>query len=140
MGKNKNTIKPKVLSAPMQLIKILKEYKNIKYYNIVNSTMIVILKIRPTELSKLYDVRIKYKVGRKPIINILNLEVNKQVKLPHTYANNELCLYYPKNKEWTKYMYLSDTIIPWISEWIYFYQVWKITGEWCGGGIHPISN
>lgn len=140
MERSKSLIKPKVLSVPTQLTKILKEYENIKYYNIINGTMVVVLQINPTKLSRIYDVKIKYKVGKKPIINILNLEIDKEIKLPHTYTNNELCLYYPRNKEWTKYMYLSDTIIPWISEWLYFYQVWEITGEWYGGGIHPTCN
>ena len=46
-----------------------------------------------------------------------------------------LCLYYPS--EWNSTMNISDTIIPWISEWLYYFEFWCITGEWYGGGKHP---
>ena len=34
---------------------------------------------------------------------------------------------------------IADTIIPWVIEWIYFYELWKITGAWKGGGDHPTA-
>ena len=34
-------------------------------------------------------------------------------------------------------MNISDTIIPWISEWLCHFEYWSITGTWCGGGKHP---
>ncbi len=27
-------------------------------------------------------------------------------------------------------------IIPWISEWFYYYENWLVTAKWLGGGIH----
>jgi hypothetical protein len=33
-------------------------------------------------------------------------------------------------------MPLAMTVIPWISEWLYFYELWLVTGEWLGGGTH----
>jgi hypothetical protein len=32
---------------------------------------------------------------------------------------------------------VADYIIPWISCWLYFYEVWLATGTWIGGGTHP---
>jgi hypothetical protein len=32
-------------------------------------------------------------------------------------------------------MKLSETIIPWLSLWLTFYEMWRVTGEWDGGGI-----
>ena len=72
----------------------------------------------------------------------------KDEKIPHTYERNyidknkqivRLCLYYPKYGEWKNYMYIADTIIPWTIEWLYYYEMWRITGEWLGGGIHNES-
>ncbi|RUR41861.1 hypothetical protein ELS18_02265 [Clostridium perfringens] len=137
MANKKVIIKPKVITTAMQLAKILKEYKNVKNHKLEKGSLTLTIEIRPTKLSRSYDVNIKYKLGKKPIISIINIDSLKDIKLPHTYKNNELCLYYPKNREWTKYDYISDTIIPWISEWLYFYEVWTITNEWYGGGIHP---
>ena len=30
----------------------------------------------------------------------------------------------------------KNTIVPWIADWLYYYEVWLFTGEWEGGGIH----
>ena len=30
----------------------------------------------------------------------------------------------------------SDTLIPWTSLWLYYYEIWIETGEWVGGGKH----
>lgn len=129
-------IKPKVITLAMQLAKILREYKNVINYKIDKGVLNVIIRINSSMASNSYKVKIEYKLGKKPITNILDFD-GKKFKAPHTYSNNELCLYYPKNKEWTKYDYIADRIIPWISEWIYFYEVWCVTGTWYGGGIHP---
>ena len=32
-------------------------------------------------------------------------------------------------------MFLSETIIPWAIEWLKYYELWRITGKWLGGGI-----
>ncbi len=34
-------------------------------------------------------------------------------------------------------MTLADTILPWASLWLFYYEVWLATGEWVGGGEHP---
>jgi hypothetical protein len=48
-----------------------------------------------------------------------------------------LCLYHPREKSWHNELLLSEVIVPWISEWLLFYEIWSITGEWKGGGSHP---
>lgn len=32
---------------------------------------------------------------------------------------------------------IAECIVPWAVEWLYFYELWLATGEWCGGGKHP---
>jgi hypothetical protein len=33
-------------------------------------------------------------------------------------------------------MLLADTILPWTSEWLFYYELWSVNGyEWLGGGI-----
>ena len=100
--------------------------------------------ITPTSISKKYRIRINYTLGRKPVIRIISetLQRVKNQELPHVYSDlrQELCLYYPKNNEWNSSMYISQTILLWTSEWLFFYEHWLITNEWLGGGIHPETN
>jgi hypothetical protein len=37
-------------------------------------------------------------------------------------------------------MPIADTIIPWTSEWLFFYELWLASGEWHGGGHDPLSD
>ncbi len=32
-------------------------------------------------------------------------------------------------------MLVAYTIVPWLMEWLVYYEVWLITGQWEGGGI-----
>lgn len=141
MESKEKYFKSKALSIAQQLVKIQYDYSNFMCKTESNSTLIILGKIKPTPLSCYYKVRIEYKIGNRPNIFIVSPQLRfNNIKIPHTYKDNELCLFYPKYKEWTKYDYISDKIIPWISEWLYFYEIWCITGSWVGGGKHPSKN
>ena len=56
--------------------------------------------------------------------------------LPHVYSSGDLCLYLPG--QWKESMLLADTILPWTSQWLLYYELWLITGHWMGSGHdHP---
>jgi hypothetical protein len=96
--------------------------------------------IRPTARSKTYTFKLKYIIGGTPDVSIITPALKKNFKgedIPHTYPKEKLCLYYPGYKEFTSSMLISDTVIPWISLWLYHYENWHLTGDWMGGGIHP---
>ena len=56
--------------------------------------------------------------------------------IPHTYGNERPCFFDPKN-DWRPDMKIAVTIIPWLSLWLFYYEVWRATGTWYGGGTHP---
>lgn len=64
---------------------------------------------------------------------------------PHIYYDEldpehpPLCLYDWRDDEWQPSQPIVETIIPWTSEWIYYFERWMLTGVWEGGGrSHPI--
>lgn len=63
------------------------------------------------------------------------------MNFPHRYNKNlekrevELCLNMPI--EFNYSLRIIDTIIPWIQEWLYYYEIWLATDEWRGGGHTP---
>jgi hypothetical protein len=101
--------------------------------------------IQPTPISPRYRVGIDYKKGKWPSTKVLSpkLVVPKGKSLPHVYDAEEqrLCLFYPRgdHPDWNSCKSLAMTIIPWASEWLFYYEIWLATGEWLGGGIHPRS-
>ena len=32
-------------------------------------------------------------------------------------------------------MTIATTIVPWLSLWLYYYEIWLATGSWQGGGV-----
>jgi len=43
----------------------------------------------------------------------------------------------PGTGEWTTSKVLADTVVPWTSLWLLFFEEWLWSDEWKGGGIHP---
>lgn len=127
------------LSIPIQFGYIKKDYPHFKV-SIVKDSLIIKGKLQPTPMSCVYHFKLKYYISQRPHIKITSPELKRNFKnerIPHVYKENELCLYYPKYKEFDSKCRISDYIIPWISLWLYYYEIWHITGEWLGGGIHP---
>jgi len=96
--------------------------------------------LQPTSRSSIYRFELKYNSSNLPKVRIISPTLTMNFKgsdIPHIYKNQNLCLYFPKYREFERADYLSDTIIPWTSLWLYYYEIWHITGEWLGGGMHP---
>ncbi len=128
----------KKINLSIQLLHLKRLFQE-PHVHIKHSCLVWEGKIMPTELSQIYTVKLKYKIGKSPQVNILSPELIEPEgkRLPHTYSRKRLCLYYPGIDNWRGDMLLAETIVPWISEWLYYYEIWLVTGEWYGGGIHP---
>jgi hypothetical protein len=96
--------------------------------------------IQPTMRSVAYRVRIEYCAGDPPQVRVLSPKLKPREqggRLPHVYAGNRPCLYLPGAGEWTPDLSLAHTFVPWISEWLFFYETWHALGIWLGGGVEP---
>lgn len=101
--------------------------------------------VQPSCLSTKYTIKLVYRYGGTPKVWVLSPKplalAEGQTSLPHVYSTLEqqICLFYnagEEEKEWRPDMILANTVVPWISEWLYFYELWLITGTWLGGGVH----
>ncbi len=96
--------------------------------------------IQPSQLSRCYRVKISHGLHRAPHVYVLKPDLadgSNGEAIPHTYPGKRLCLYHPKKREWSQQKYVSETIVPWTSLWLFYYEIWQITGKWMGGGEHP---
>jgi hypothetical protein len=96
--------------------------------------------VQPSALSARYKVEVRYRVGKRPQVRVLEpgLVCREDAKrIPHMYGQECLCLYFPPANEWTGEMSLGHMVIPWISLWLFYYELWHATGEWLGGGHEP---
>jgi hypothetical protein len=95
--------------------------------------------LQPTPASRRYNARLIYRHRRVPRVAIIDPPLALHpaaTSLPHVYSNGDLCLYLPG--QWKDSMLLVDTILPWTSQWLLYYELWLITGHWMGSGHdHP---
>ena len=102
------------------------------------------LKLKPTSTSIVYTIKLFAKQD-STVVNIF--VVNPKIslfengkKVPHLYSDGSLCLFYPKYNELSYNDLWAETLIPWTSLWLFYYEIWKETGEWLGGGVHGKKN
>ena len=99
--------------------------------------------LQPTIFSPVYRIRITHDGKGPPTVRVLSppLKRDERGQLPHVYRNGTLCLH--QEHEWSQTDSLVSSVVPWTSEWLFFYEIWKATGQWTGsGGNHtgPVLN
>jgi hypothetical protein len=103
-----------------------------------HSTLVAEGDISPNALAETYRVRVDYRQNKKPRTWVLSPQLVVRPPwraIPHMFDQERLCLFL--EGEWTVDMYVADTIIPWAAEWLHYYELWRATGKWHGGGHEP---
>ena len=98
--------------------------------------------IQPTRLNEVYLVEIRYVYKRSVSVMVRNPKLRRRdpgERIPHTYSDDEPCLFLPGRRDWSPDKKIAVTIIPWLSMWLFYYETWLATGEWHGGGVHPVT-
>lgn len=129
--------KPKSLTLAQQRIGVSSHFPGFRYGG-SHKIGIWVGSLNPGNECETYQVKIEYKPGSRPRITVLSPKLRKrddQARIPHVYFGDHPCVYFPRTGEWHPGKLISATIIPWLSLWLYFYEVWLVTGKWFGGGI-----
>lgn len=138
--------KSKSLTIAMQAVNIKRMFPETTVHNMQDVQLSWTHTISPSPLGAKYKIRLVYHLTEPPKLYVINpkpLALAKgKTKLEHCYDQKlqRLCLYYPKEYQWHSSLLLSQTIIPWTYDWLFHYEIWLATGEWTGGGIHPIND
>ena len=96
--------------------------------------------IVPSAGCERYNFELTYRVGDFPKITIIDPVLRRRPegeKVPHTYGDDEPCLFRP-GVDWQGGDIIAFTIIPWLAAWLFYYEMWHATGKWFGGGDHPV--
>jgi hypothetical protein len=95
----------------------------------------------PSALSRVYRIRIELNHDLSPDVFVEDPDLQGLAggrRLPHIYPNpTRLCLYLPGTTEWRPWMRLDQTIVPWTSLWLFYFEDWLASNDWKGGGEHP---
>lgn len=84
-----------------------------------------------TSISQKYNVLIRFDGLNQPKIFILDRIIKYHPDI-HVYRDGSLCLHYPEDKSWSRGKLLAHTVIPWISEWLIYYELYQYYEQWKG--------
>ena len=81
--------------------------------------------LTPAEYTATYELLIDHQIGKPPLVYVARpgLRLVDGQGLPHVYALNTLCLFLG-NREWHESIPIADTLVPWTSQWLLFYELW----------------
>ncbi len=87
--------------------------------------------LQPLDYIEPYEIEIRVTSRLAPRVCIKNPKVpyNKDI---HMFKNGNLCLFYPRDMLWNSSTSITEYTIPWIIEWILYYELYKISGIWEG--------
>ena len=92
--------------------------------------------LQPRPVSPVYMIKITYQLQKLPRVYVIDPQLAHGA--PHLYKDHGLCLYWPAEWQWSPDYLIADTIIPWTSSWLLYYELWLDTGEWLGPSSHRI--
>ncbi|MEI2695971.1 MAG: phospholipase D family protein [Saprospiraceae bacterium] len=115
-------------SAIMQKREIEEKFSFLKC-RIENDTLICRGEFKPD--ANAYDVRIEFRAGCFPQVYVINPSIKPNANI-HIYREGSLCLFYPGDLKWKDTTSIAEYTIPWIYEWILFYELYLLTGIWEG--------
>ncbi|AZI26465.1 nucleotidyltransferase [Pedobacter sp. G11] len=92
--------------------------------------------VKPDGCNQAYKVLIEHVVGKEPKTTILEPSIAPSAKI-HMYADRSLCLSYPKDTKWTEKTKIYENTIPWLIEWILFYELYLVNGNIWEGPESP---
>ena len=125
----KKLFKEKIPDKGLQGLYIRKRFPQFKYTG--NGSWVGTL--QPTKKSPLYKIKIVDRTPKFPRVYVIEPKLKEGA--PHLYSDGSLCLFYPKDFSWRKNLLIAETIIPWASLWLYFYEIWLKTGYWYGYSV-----
>lgn len=132
-------MKTKPIWLVNQQIRMQYLYRKLLVENYIKDSMFVcVLDIQPSSESQVYRIKITYKLSDgAPKAWLISPPLQKyEGKYPHhkygkdNNGNYQLCVYYPKYKEWNKQMYIANSFVPWVCTWLSTYEYWLVTGNW----------
>lgn len=113
--------------------------------SVCRDRLIWLQRIRPHPLYHEYLCRLEYSTHRYPDFYVIDPPLSQLAggrKLPHVRTREEpiaVCLFFFEETCWAPHMLLGKIVVPMAFFWLACFEEWLFSGEWRGGGTHPIT-
>lgn len=88
--------------------------------------------LRPFPDCNKYTFCLNYELKEIPKIWIVEPNLLVQTNLPHVYEDKTLCLYHPKDWQWTASQRIIPTVLTWAIAWAFYYEDYCRSKYWRG--------
>jgi hypothetical protein len=113
--------------ALLQKKNIENKYKFIKCR--IDDDTLICKGVLQTKNFQAYTFKLEFRAGDIPQVYIISPSIENSTEI-HVYKEGCLCLFYPPDMKWKNTTNIAEYTIPWVIEWIYLYELWKLTGKW----------
>ncbi|KAA9331150.1 hypothetical protein [Adhaeribacter soli] len=112
--------------------RLIEQHYNFLTCSIQDNVLSCLGWVQPSGCKDKYKVKIEYVTGFEPRSTILFPKIDPCKEI-HMYNDHSLCLHYPKDMPWNERIKVAYYTIPWVIEWVIFYELYLINGnEWKG--------
>lgn len=110
-----------------------------------DGTIFWVGQLQPQAQPYVVEVYLNLKLFDRPYVIIGEPAIRPRAGLefadiPHLLFNDKeptrsgLCLFDPQGRRWTPADLIAETTIDWTIEWLLYYELWHLTGEWLAPG------
>jgi hypothetical protein len=137
---------PQQRSPHAQLRAMAEQWPDFNGRKLQNGTLMWIGPLRPK--AQLYAVSIIWKPGAMFLPHVMVNDPPLQprpggtfAEIPHLIFFEEapeksgLCLFDPDGRECSASDLIATTTVPWTAEWLAYYELWHLTGEWLAPSV-----
>jgi hypothetical protein len=118
--------------------KLMEQHYDFLQYRIKNNVLICTGWIISSDYKNKYKIDIRCVAGCEPYCKILEpSNILPSIKI-HMYEDHSLCLHYPPDMKWNSWTPIHRYTVPWVIEWIHFYELYLINGGKWEGPESPI--
>lgn len=119
-------IKSKTYNYHLQVVNMKYKFPQFNY-NKTKEGYDFVGNLRPKIIE--YKVKIMYRKKYSPKVFVLEPKITDN---KHRYSDGSLCLYKNAEFKWREDLLISDYIVPFTASWLYFHEVYELTGNWYG--------
>jgi hypothetical protein len=118
--------------------KLMQQHYNFLSYKIQKNVLICTGWIISDDYTNKYKIEIRCVAGKEPCCIILEPKDISPSIVIHMYKDHSLCLHYPPDMKWSGWTPIYQYTVPWIVEWIHYYELYLVNGGKWEGPESPV--
>lgn len=117
--------------------KLIEEHYSFLRCRIENNVLVCRGTVTGDSYKNQYQVEVRCVYGHEPSTKIVTPEDIQPSRYIHMYDDHTLCLHYPPDMKWTGRTAIFQYTIPWLLEWILYYEIYLRNGNIWEGPESP---